>query len=843
MLTQRAIVRRAAILAALAGALAAPGLALANDAMTAGEKMKMRELIKLMWKMQREDAPNATLDGVLNPMGQGGTQTCYAETDRRAPFGRGPTKVTEALRHYIEMMRTNKLCKDSTISGGGWTSPKPGLGNDEVGISAGQLATWCDATKPAAERAIAKFRIMATLANEIAHVYQKPAPVGSTPAAADAIGCDDERDSDCMSINSLLAALARATDANGDPHATLAGIEAEGRAGECLAMCLRDLGVDTAAEIAAVVADLKARLAHYQDRKANLFENQINQAASWSSLYYDRKYKSPLLLKVNATDFRTMRMLTFMFGANMFTITLPNDGKIPLTYIVTVDKMSRIVVIVITINPATGAMCFHTYTDTNANGTPETGPASVVIPAAVTPRALPNREDALMIHTEIAAMNQNDTILLHDQLLGSLHAFEINDDAVATGVVASMLESPLIANPNAGNPSAGGYWILDTIHQFFGTGRIEFVFSPHALINATGDTLALTGQYYSVGGTSNFLPLTTLAEAVSPDNRTGLSQLPAAPEGLVLMSNPGDQLEFASVGHGAVQPILMVSIDNTGESHSLSPPLQQGPELFRVRSYFTNTQVPYAVPSSGAMVHAIDHMMNQDPFPDVLLLSSFPGRLALFAGNPSPAYQCMGEVATEDPDPGLLEDAGPTGPVTLANYGGSTTLTVVGETGLLAQTLVDLDGDLQADDAAIVVRSCSSPFFDVFTALNAASPLPSITQSMTVPFEPAGISYHDFNNDGRSDIRLEDALGGPPLCLQSVGAPGFIPVPCPTPCGNADFDGDGDVGTDLDIEAFFACLGGACCDNCGSADFDGDGDTGTDLDIEAFFRVLGGGTC
>jgi len=64
-----------------------------------------------------------------------------------------------------------------------------------------------------------------------------------------------------------------------------------------------------------------------------------------------------------------------------------------------------------------------------------------------------------------------------------------------------------------------------------------------------------------------------------------------------------------------------------------------------------------------------------------------------------------------------------------------------------------------------------------------------------------------------------------------------------SPCGSADFDGDGDTGTDLDIEACFACLGGNCCAPCGSPDFDGDGDTGTDLDIEAFFRVLGGGNC
>jgi hypothetical protein len=64
-------------------------------------------------------------------------------------------------------------------------------------------------------------------------------------------------------------------------------------------------------------------------------------------------------------------------------------------------------------------------------------------------------------------------------------------------------------------------------------------------------------------------------------------------------------------------------------------------------------------------------------------------------------------------------------------------------------------------------------------------------------------------------------------------------------CGSADYDCDGDIGTDADIEAFFACLGGTCppppCTS--SADFDGDGDIGTDADIEAFFRVLGGGTC
>jgi uncharacterized repeat protein (TIGR01451 family) len=74
---------------------------------------------------------------------------------------------------------------------------------------------------------------------------------------------------------------------------------------------------------------------------------------------------------------------------------------------------------------------------------------------------------------------------------------------------------------------------------------------------------------------------------------------------------------------------------------------------------------------------------------------------------------------------------------------------------------------------------------------------------------------------------------------------GSLCVPPNSPCGSADFNCDGDIGTDADIEAFFACIGGNCpAAPCNStADFNGDGDIGTDADIEAFFRVLGGGHC
>ncbi len=101
-------------------------------------------------------------------------------------------------------------------------------------------------------------------------------------------------------------------------------------------------------------------------------------------------------------------------------------------------------------------------------------------------------------------------------------------------------------------------------------------------------------------------------------------------------------------------------------------------------------------------------------------------------------------------------------------------------------------------------------------------------------------------NKTRSDVTRGSTVvaaysDGPSLTLTRINPDGTVG----NPCGTADFDGDGDFGTDFDIQAFFACLGGNCCAACfpGGSDFNGDGDFGTDADIESFFRVLSGGAC
>jgi hypothetical protein len=93
-----------------------------------------------------------------------------------------------------------------------------------------------------------------------------------------------------------------------------------------------------------------------------------------------------------------------------------------------------------------------------------------------------------------------------------------------------------------------------------------------------------------------------------------------------------------------------------------------------------------------------------------------------------------------------------------------------------------------------------------------------------------------------SNIQWGDQQNGY-ACLVSNACMSVLSNGVAVSVNSADFDRDGDFGTDADIEAFFACLGGNCCAECGSADFNADGDVGTDADIESFFRVLGGQAC
>ncbi len=112
----------------------------------------------------------------------------------------------------------------------------------------------------------------------------------------------------------------------------------------------------------------------------------------------------------------------------------------------------------------------------------------------------------------------------------------------------------------------------------------------------------------------------------------------------------------------------------------------------------------------------------------------------------------------------------------------------------------------------------------------------SATQLFGVQFAqpiPAGARL----TPGAGDVHLSRA--GSDRVAQAMWEE--IAAALPAGC-SADYDLDGDTATDADIEAFFGCLAGDCCEGC-SPDFNRDGDSATDADIESFFRVLSGQPC
>jgi hypothetical protein len=123
-----------------------------------------------------------------------------------------------------------------------------------------------------------------------------------------------------------------------------------------------------------------------------------------------------------------------------------------------------------------------------------------------------------------------------------------------------------------------------------------------------------------------------------------------------------------------------------------------------------------------------------------------------------------------------------------------------------------------------------------------------LTDNATFTDPATGLTFYAYGALSESLSVSSVVLGGHPSAIRFVAvltnSCGIATSnPAKLTVNTADFNGDGDVGTDADIQAFFACLAGDCCASCGSADFNGDGDIGTDADIESFFRVLAGGPC
>jgi hypothetical protein len=144
-------------------------------------------------------------------------------------------------------------------------------------------------------------------------------------------------------------------------------------------------------------------------------------------------------------------------------------------------------------------------------------------------------------------------------------------------------------------------------------------------------------------------------------------------------------------------------------------------------------------------------------------------------------------------------------------------------------------GEHGSADGSIVVGRDSSNRVCVWGRSGEPAVLSTLLLAHSVPVDGTLVRASSISDDGTIIV---GELRRPDFKYR-----GWVLTNLPPICGSADFNHDADVGTDADIEAYFACLAGHCCATCGTADFNGDGDFGTDQDIEAFFRVLTGAPC
>jgi len=187
-----------------------------------------------------------------------------------------------------------------------------------------------------------------------------------------------------------------------------------------------------------------------------------------------------------------------------------------------------------------------------------------------------------------------------------------------------------------------------------------------------------------------------------------------------------------------------------------------------------------------------------------------------------------------------------TGPATI----GSLSLNVQLTHTYIGDLWIDLRNDTTGTTVRVFSQLCGTNENMNVTFLDGAATLVCGTPT-TGTYNPANplSAFSGQNANGTWTLTITDNANVDGGTLTSWSLTTFESVTasiCDTSqCGTSDFNGDSDFGTDQDIEAFFACLGGVCCPTCfpGGSDFNQDGDFGTDQDIESFFRVLAGGNC
>lgn len=814
----------------------------APTTLSAAEKRKVRDAIVLLEQAWKDCLSMKLID----VKGSGAGQMEYEKITKNG-MEVDPT-FQDAINHLKNMLDRDNLVQD-TLGGFGTVDVQPGVDNDKIIVAKRIIEKMCDMNASGVDRMDAKFQLIATLANELSHVFQK------WSTATNAQRCDGERDSDTNSVKALDPLLNAMSQANGTPHTSILNIYGDPQYVLTLGLCMTEYGVTSQANIAALHAKLKAKLGQESATPANRtgykgrrqrFGASIAGGANWATWYYGGHDE---VTEGGANEDETTRTHTTVVGQDLIaTRNFPVPPELQLVTSRIIETELVQLSLVSFAGNIGGQRAIQMWRDDDSDGLPEPGGLLVPLLPPAPPSTSVPIYSAQIVQGHAPLLSKGDTtsgLFILDRRDGSFFMLETLPDGMPAGPPIRLFQSPLLLD------GQGFEFLTEHFQPSPSTPFHRFVFrdgpygdQPAAFFDVFFDLSVIGPQ------------IATLAQARMPNNLPGVNTIFPSPNGpVVLTGNPGQFVVLASIGRGFEGPLAAGITGPDGRT----PPLNTGApveanDLFRVEDSFGRSTTVF-LPRRGANIDCLVADETGDGAPDRLHLSVEPARLHfLDAGSPptvrgGPTWFHTMEIALQPLEYGGFRQWNNVDGRRLSVLETESQIIVV--PGFIpppyVQTPVDFDNDGNPDEAVIIARFIGAPSFTAFffDDIDGNSPARGgvLDQSIDLPpaFEPDGIFYEDLNGDSRIDVRLTDFDGGPDLCLLNSANPPFSRFsigPCVfvPPCcvGNADKVSPGSVAF-ADVTAVLVNFGMPANPNGTSP---GDADCNGDITFSDITAVL-----
>ena len=803
--------------------VSSPALA-AKTAMTEEQKEKVRKAINILEQgLKQAGVKDMKMKDVL---GSGAGQMPYDKI-KKDGMDVDPT-FCDAIDHMKNMLDKDNIVVDPDLSGFGKVNVANGIDSDKIVIREGIIDKICDMTASATDRAKCKIQLIATLANELMHVYQDW--LGGT----DGQRCDGEHDSDCASIK-ILEALCKILEKDGMPgmpNDSLAGILGDADYFPGLIACLFDLGVDTAAEIKEVFDHVKARLGKeapeamkemrsgYKGRKQN-FGDKVAAGTSWR-VWYGGGRDDPFAGVTN--DDTVGRLGTTMGSSDLMTTQF---YPLPPGFLLTASRAFQNddlqVMLAMTASNGAGQRALWLFRDTTGDELPELSSQTFVPLPPVFPGMPDLYETQLLdrIPIELHPLNLTGGLHILDRFDGSFHVVPLNLDGGLGGPPQTLFQNPAI--------QSGGFQVFDGfIRPNLGVVRYMFHQINDGEPNTAWFDLLFPGPVVipSIG------PGQTIAMAKSPTTGPGIEVLApaAAGESVELTGNPGEVIDLYAIGRAL--PLFLA--EGIVASNGSTGPIPIPSEIDTNNLYMNFVLGGFGLsqdssargggPGAPPVFHFLPRrgvnidcrITDEDQPPDGngdrVHLSVHPNRVHFLQSvDPGfPTFDHQMELVIDCGDLAGFVDWNSIDGRTI--FGGddmsSFSRMPLFSPPAYVQNPIDADGDGMANEAVLLVRFSGDTDFSAYTFTNIfAAPALIFSQLLPMGFEPDCIEYTDLNGDTMVDMRITDFDGGPDVCLlntfpppgppvragsSALGGPGggFIIGPCVAvpPCcpGNAD---------------------------------------------------------